>query len=213
MEFNYNYGSKKDKNAVRSRNKLFGEFQLFNPDEEQQPTEMEPIQDELIIKPREIVSKPIEQFRFMSRVSLIRKARGLTMPENQVKSTVIEEAEKEIKEIQDKKAKESLMRLVTSTSISHEDNVEFDLAVSMPMLTRGKSTSVFNNTLYLKKISSEITTKDEDSQTNSQIMVRKKTKLTRDVMLRQMQNDIKERRSKFISLNDIKESFQKTDLN
>lgn len=33
MEFSYNFAAKRDKNAVKSRNKLFGEFQLAQPDE------------------------------------------------------------------------------------------------------------------------------------------------------------------------------------
>mgnify|MGYP000983059535 FL=1 len=46
------------------------------------------------------------------------------------------------------------MKMVTSEHISHHDNVEFELAVSIPYLARGRSSEVLNNTIYLKKLSS-----------------------------------------------------------
>ena len=135
------------------------------------------------------------------------------------------------------KQKESVQKLITNVNpIDHTE--EIDVEIKIPQIIKGKSADVVNSALFLKKsitnplgktlseenepikktmsidmMSQESTEKPVLKQgTRAHINFLKKKGKDRDTLFRQMQDQIRKRRSKFISNEEIQGSFKSTKL-
>ena len=156
--------------------------------------------------------RPLESFSFFKKAEKIMAARRA---DRQPLSEGIEDSAS-------KRAKESLSKLITSSSI--HQNVELELKINIPCVAKGKSNHLLNSTIYLKKlVSSETHIKEDPNPQPCMEPIPLETKtfhkpsqskkvLTRKELFSSITRDIRKRKSQTLTFEEIRDSFKKTEL-
>jgi hypothetical protein len=82
----------------------------------------------------------------------------------------------------------------------------------VPTIARGKSADIINNTVFLKSFVRNKSEVPESPIKQSQLKYNKKESVSRQEFYKQIQEQNRLRRSKFISEEELKNSFKKTNL-
>ena len=166
----------------------------------------------LDLAPRNSAMTSSQRGSFLNKAESIKKLRGLDADID------LEEFEKKAQE----KVKKSMAKIVSSM-VSQDFHDDLDVEVRIPSVARGKSSELINNATFLRqyigkesddaeKPFSAVPLKQTKSVTVGESINSRKEVLSRKDFFRDIQEQTRMKRSKYLSNEEIKNNFKKTNL-
>ena len=132
----------KSKNSIRVNNRLFGDLQMNLQKQEELLVMPEDLK--LDLEPKNSMASSSHRGSFLSKAQNIKKQRGLEAEVN------LEEYERKAQQ----KAKKSIAKLVSSMA-NQDLHDDLEVEVRIPTVSRGKSSDLINNAVFLKQQASK----------------------------------------------------------